>query len=171
MGHGITAGPGASLPCSGGSWAAWLMAKAGAWGTCQPSRCGGCSKEVADLSGSGGDFQGWRPDRIGKACLWVLCVRRLSTEGAPKHTGLMFVLPSQPGALATLTEQVHHVGKGTQSRDLHLLATECPRSLSQLPFWAVATGQGHSGSKVCPSPCCPPAGKVAWGTSCLDKQA
>lgn len=117
---------------------------------------------------AGGDFQGWRPGRVGKACLWVPCVRRLLTERAPKHTGLMFVLPSQPGALATLTEQ------GRQSRELHLLATECSWSLSQLPFWAVATGQEHSGSKACPSPCCPSfqaAGKAAWGTSGLDKHA
>lgn len=149
------------------------MGKAGAWGT-SAQQVWWVLQEVADLSGSGGDFQGWRPGRVGKACLWVPCVRRLLTEGAPKHTGLMFVLPSQPGALATLTEQVHKVGKGPQSRDLHLLATECPRSLSQLPFWAVATGQGHSGSKICPSPCCPSfqaAGKAAWWTSCLDKQA
>lgn len=153
MGHRITAGPGASLPCSGGSWAAWLMGKAGTWSTCQPSRCGRCPRRwqtcqgLGETSKSGGLA-------VGKACLWAPCVRRLLTEGCSKaHWAHIF--SSQPDWSPGHTNRASPPGgEGpTIQRSLgHRMPSE-PESATLLGCGY--EGQGHSGSKACPSPCCP----------------
>lgn len=97
-------------------------------------------QEEADLSRPRGDFREWRPGRVGEACLGAAYLRRLLTEGTPKHTGLKFLLPSQPGALAALTQQGYQVGKSPQSRSY----ISWPRMPSEPdPPGSSPEGQGH----------------------------
>lgn len=147
--HRITAGPGASLPCSGG-WVAWLEGKRNL-GHVSPAGMG--TPGGGRLVRARGDFHEWRPGRVGEACLGAAYLRRLLTEGYSKAHWAQ-ILPSQPGALATLTQQSYEVGKSPQSRGPHPLATECPLSLTLQA--SVPEGQGHLLRwQSLPISCCP----------------
>lgn len=93
-GHRITAGPGASLPCSAGGWVAWLEGKAGAWGHMSALQLW-LQQEKADLSGPREDFPECRPGIVGEACLGAAYLRRLLTKGYSKSHWIQ-TLSSQP---------------------------------------------------------------------------